>query len=273
MLTFSEAEIGRWAGEIFWPFLRVLALFAAAPGFNSPMIPARVKTALALLIAVVVAGNLNQSSPLDLSWAAAVLAVQQVLVGVAIGSAMQLTMAAMGFAGEFVGVQMGFGIASLFDPQSGFEVPVISDFFSLTGLVLFLALNGHLVLLGVLVKSFDVVPIVAGAGIAPGGWRALAAAGAVLFQMGVWLALPVIAVLLAAHLAVAIVSRVAPQFNVISIGFAVFMAVGIAAIVAVVPVFVPAVEHMIAAGLTLSGAVIGGPPGGPLGGPLGGAPR
>jgi flagellar biosynthetic protein FliR len=263
VLTVGEADLARWLGEFFWPFLRTLALFAAAPGFNSPAIPARAKLALAVVVALVIGAALKQSAPLELSWSAAVLAVEQVAVGLAIGFAMQLTLAAMALAGEFVGLQMGFGLGNVFDPQSGAVVPVMANFFSLTGLVLFLALNGHLVLIGVLLKSFEAVPIITGAGIAAGGWRALGGAGALLFQMGVWLAFPVIAILLAAHLAVAIVSRVAAQFNVISIGFAVFVWIGIAATVAVVPFFVPAVEHMIDAGMAVTAAVLGAPPGGP----------
>jgi flagellar biosynthetic protein FliR len=258
VLSVSDADLARWLGQFFWPFLRILALFAAAPGFSSVAIPARAKVALAFLIALVVGGTLPQAAPLDLSWNTAMLAVEQVLVGVAIGFAMQLTLAAMSLAGEFVGVQMGFGFASLYDIQSGFSVPVMSNFFGLVALLLFLALNGHLLLLGIVVKSFTVVPIAAGSGITGNGWRSLARAGAVLFQMGVWLALPVIAVLLAAHLAVGFVSRVAPQFNVMSVGFSVFMWVGIAAVVALIPFFVPAVEHIIEAGIDLAGTVLRG---------------
>lgn len=260
MLTIGSADIARWVGEFLWPLLRTLALFATAPGFGSATVPVRAKVALAFFVAVVLAATVKTSAPVDLSWTTVELAIEQVLVGIVLGFAMQLTLAAMAFAGEFVGVQMGFGFASLLDIQSGFEVPVMSNFFSLTGLVLFLALNGHLVLLGVLAKSFTIVPIAPGAGISLAGWRALARAGALLFQMGVWLALPVVAVLLAAHLTVAVVSRVAPQFNIMSLGFSLFMWVGIAAVLAVVPFFVPAVEHMIEAGLELTRAALQGPP-------------
>ena len=258
MLSVTDAQLAAWLGQFFWPFLRILALFATAPGFSSVAIPSRVKVALAFVVAVAIAGTIKQSAPLELSWATAVLAAEQVLVGLAIGFAMQLTLAAMGLAGEFVGIQMGFGFASMFDIQSGFQVPVMSNFFSLVALLLFVGLNGHLVLLGVLVKSFAVVPIAVDSGITADGWRSLARAGAVLFQMGVWLALPVIAVLLAVHLAVGFVSRVAPQFNVMSVGFSLFMWVGIAAVIALVPFFVPAVEHIIEAGLTLAGALLRG---------------
>jgi flagellar biosynthesis protein FliR len=256
VLSITDTELVRWLGEFFWPFLRTLALFAAAPGFSSMAVPTRVKVALAFVVAAILAPVIQHSAPLTLSWAAAVLVTEQIAVGLAIGFAMQLTLAAMAFAGDFIGVQMGFGFAGLLDAQNRFEVPVMSHFFGLVGLLLFLSLNGHLILLGVLVKSFDVVPISPEAGITVQGWHTLASAGALLFQMGVWLALPVIAILLAAQLAMALLSRVAPQINLMSVGFSVFMWVGIAATIAVLPFFVPAVEHMIAAGLKLGRAAI-----------------
>lgn len=258
MLGLDDADIARWLGQFVWPFLRILALFSVAPGFGSAALPARAKVAIAFVIAVVIAPTIAPAAPLALSWAAAVLAAQQVLVGLGIGFAMQLALAAMAFAGDFIGVQMGFGFAGLLDVQNRFEVPVVSDLFSLIGLVLFLTLNGHLILLGVLVRSFAIVPVAPGSGITGAGWRALARAGALLFQMGVWLALPVIAVLLAVHLGLAVVSRVAPQINIVSIGFALFMWVGIAATVALVPFLAPAVAHMIEVGRAAAGAALRG---------------
>jgi flagellar biosynthetic protein FliR len=259
VISISEADLTRWLGEFFWPFLRTAALFTAAPPFNSMAIPARAKIALAFIIACLLAATIKQSAPLVFAWSTLVLAVDQVLVGLAIGFAMQLTLAAVAFAGDFIGVQMGFGFAGLFDFQSRFEVPVMADFFGLVGLVLFLALNGHLVLLGVLVKSFELVPVGLGGGITPGGWHALAGTGVMLFQMGVWLALPVIAVLLAVQLALALVSRVTPQINLMSVGFSVFMWVGLAATIALLPFFVPAVEHVIETGLAAGTAALRGP--------------
>jgi flagellar biosynthetic protein FliR len=258
MVSFTDADIARWLGEFFWPFLRTLALFSAAPLFGAVAIPVRTRVAIAAVIAIVVGGMIGQSAPLTLSWAAMLLAVQQVLVGLAIGFAMQLALAAMALAGDFIGVQMGFGFAGLFDVQSRFQVPVMADLFNLVGLLMFITLNGHLLLLGVLVKSFSIVPIAAGRMMPALGWHAMAAAGGVLFQMGVWLALPVVAVLLAANLAVAVVSRVAPQINIMSVGFSLFMWVGLAATVALVPFFAPAVGHMIEAGLAAAGATLRG---------------
>jgi flagellar biosynthesis protein FliR len=256
VLTFSDADLFHWLGSFFWPFLRTLALLAAAPGFSSVAIPVRIKVALAFVIAWLLAATIQPSAPLTLSWASGLLVIEQIGVGLAIGFAMQLALGAMAFAGDLIGVQMGFGFAGLIDIQNRFEVPVMSDFFGLVGLLLFLALNGHLILLGVLVKSFEVVPIAPGSGIPAPGWHSLAGAGAILFQMGVWLALPVVAILLAAQLAMALVSRVTPQINLMSVGFSVFMWVGIAATIALLPFFVPAVEHMIEAGLKVGRAVL-----------------
>jgi flagellar biosynthetic protein FliR len=258
VLSLSNADITRWLGEFVWPFLRILALFSVAPGFSAAAIPARVKVAIAFVIAGLVAATIQHSVPLTLSWATLLVAVQQLLVGLAIGFAMQLTLAAMAFAGDFIGVQMGFGFASLLDAQNQFEVPVIADFFDLVGLVLFITLNGHLILLGVLVRSFAIVPVAPDSGITAAGWRVLIRAGALLFQMGVWLALPAIAVLLAVTLALAIISRAAPQINIMSVGFALFMWIGIAATFTLVPFFAPAVAHMINAGLTIAGAALQG---------------
>jgi flagellar biosynthetic protein FliR len=258
MLTLGSADIAHWLGAFIWPFLRILALFSVAPGFGSAAIPARVKVAIAFIIAWIVAALIKQTVPLTLSWTALAVAVQQVLVGLAIGFAMQLALAAMSFAGDFIGLQMGFGFAGLLDVQNRFEVPIIADLFGLIGLLLFLTLNGHLILLGVLVKSFAVVPVAPNSGITAAGWQALVRAGALLFQMGVWLALPVIAVLLAISLGLAVVSRVAPQINIISVGFALFMWIGIAATIALVPFLGPAVMHMIAVGLATAGAALRG---------------
>jgi flagellar biosynthetic protein FliR len=258
VLTVSDADLTRWLGEFFWPFLRTLALFSAAPAFSSTAIPVRAKVAFAVVLGCLIAGVIRQSAPLTLSWAALILGIEQVLVGIAIGLAMQLTLAAMAFAGDVIGLQMGFGFAGLLDFQSRFEVPVISDFFGLVGLLLFLALNGHLLLIGVLVKSFTVVPIALDSGIPTEGWHALAAAGARLFQLGVWLSLPVVAILVAVQLTVALVSRVAPQINLMSVGFSIFIWVGVAATIAALQLFAPAVEHMIDAGLKSGAAALSG---------------
>jgi flagellar biosynthesis protein FliR len=254
--SWSEAELLRWAGEFYWPFIRILALFATAPAFNGATVPIPLKVALAAVLALLVGSILDQPVPLDLTWRSLILTGEQIVVGLAMGFAMQLALAAMSVAGDFVGVQMGFGFATLLGVEDNFAVPVMSDFFGLVGLVLFLAFNGHLIVLGALVKSFTVVPVAVGASVPMSGWAALANAGAMLFEIGVFLALPVVAVILTMHLAVGTLSRAAPQINLMSVGFSLFLWVGIAVTITLVPFFPPAVEHMIEAGISLMTAVV-----------------
>ena len=139
-----------------------LALFAAAPAFNGATIPVPLKVALAAVLALLVGSIVDQPAPLDLTWRSVILTGEQIVVGLAMGFAMQLALAAMAVAGDFVGVQMGFGFATLLGVEGNFAVPVMSDFFGLVGLVLFLAFNGHLIMVGALVKSFAVIPVAVG---------------------------------------------------------------------------------------------------------------
>jgi len=251
MLALTDGDIAHWLGLLIWPLLRGLALFAFAPAFGSSAVPAPIKVALGLAVAAIIGGVAGPMAPLDLSWQTIVLVFEQILVGAAIGFAMRVTLSVMAFAGDLSGLQMGFGFATLLNPQVGVPMPAMADFFDLLGTVLFLAIGGHLLLIAALVKSFQIVPVAVSASIVPAGWGALAASGAALFQLGVILALPVVAVMLAINIAMAVVSRVAPQLNVMSVGFAVFLWSGIAATALLMPFVAPAVEHLIDVGLRL----------------------
>lgn len=258
MLALTDGDIAHWLGLLIWPLLRGLALFAFAPAFGSSAVPAPVKVALGLAVATVIGGVAGPMAPLDLSWQTIVLVFEQILVGAAIGFAMRVALSVMAFAGDLSGLQMGFGFATLLNPQVGVPMPAMADFFDLLGTVLFLAIGGHLLLIAALVKSFQIVPVVVTASIVPAGWGALAASGAALFQLGVILALPVVAVMLAINIAMAVVSRVAPQLNIMSVGFAVFLWTGIAATALLMPFVAPAVEHLVDVGLQLIEAALRG---------------
>ena len=251
MLAISDAQIAHWLGLLVWPLLRGLALFAFAPAFGSSAVPAPVKVALGLAIAAIIGGVAGPMAPLDLSWQTVALVIEQILVGVVIGFAMRVALSVMAFAGDLCGLQMGFGFATLLNPQVGVPMPALADFFDLLGTVLFLAIGGHLLLIAALVKSFQIVPVGIAASIVPAGWGALAASGAALFQLGIILALPVVAVMLAINIAMAVVSRVAPQLNIMSVGFAVFLWTGLASTALLMPFVLPTVEHLVEVGLRL----------------------
>jgi flagellar biosynthetic protein FliR len=251
VITFSTAEIEALVAAFLSPFLRILALMTTAPLFSHASVPVPLRVGLALAItAVVVVATPAAPFVSPLSAAGAVLVVQQVVVGLAIGLSMQLVFAAVTLAGDLIGLQMGLSFAAFVDPQNSTEAPVVGSFLSLVLMLVFLAINGHLALIAALVDSFRVMPI------GPGGWGALDAmrlvqAGTALFATGLSLALPVIGALLLVNLTLGVLTRTAPQLNLFAVGFPVTLAVGLVMLLLAMPFAVPALQQALERGLAI----------------------
>ena len=154
-MTISIEQITSWLGAFFWPFFRVAALFSVAPIFSSQTNPARVRVGLAVVVTLAIVPVLpTPPAVTPLSADGLLIIFQQILIGLAMGVALRIVFEAMANGGQVIGMLMGLGFASMNDPQHGVSVPVLSHFFTLFSTLLFLALNGHLVLLGVLIDSF-----------------------------------------------------------------------------------------------------------------------
>ncbi|MDA8455891.1 flagellar biosynthetic protein FliR [Acidovorax sp. GBBC 3334] len=235
MITFSEAQIMAWLSPVLWPFLRVLALFMVAPVFSMRSIPVRVKVGLAFLVAVCAQAALPDQPVISVNGRDAFGAVaQQVAVGLAIGFAVRLVFAAVELAGEVIGLQMGLNFASFFDPSTSGQVSAVGRFFGHMALLLFVVINGHLMVLMAVVKSFDTFPVDGNFMQALGQMR-MHDLGASLFSSALWIALPMIALLLFVNLALGVISRVAPQMNIYAVGFPVTLTVGLLGIAATLP--------------------------------------
>lgn len=224
-----------WLSPVLWPFLRVLALFTVAPVFSMRAIPVRVKIGLSLLVAVCAQAMLVDQPIISVNGREALGAVaQQVAVGMAIGFAVRLVFAAVELAGEMIGLQMGLNFASFFDPASGGQISAVGRFFSNMSLLLFIVINGHLMVLMAVVKSFERFP-------ADGNFlqslaqMRLYELGTSLFSSALWISLPMIALLLFVNLTLGIISRVAPQMNIYAVGFPVTLTVGLVGIAATLP--------------------------------------
>lgn len=235
MITFSEAQLVAWLSPILWPFLRVMAVFSVAPLFSMRVIPMRTKIGLAFLVALCAQAVLVNQPVIALNGPGALGAVaQQVAVGVAIGFAVRLVFTSVELAGEVIGLQMGLNFASFFDPASNAQVSAVARFFGNMAMLLFVVINGHLMVLMAVVKSFDSFP-------ADGNFlQALAQMrlhelGASLFSSALWIALPMVALLLFVNLTLGIISRVAPQMNIYAVGFPVTLTVGMLGIAATLP--------------------------------------
>ncbi|WP_313147328.1 flagellar biosynthetic protein FliR [Diaphorobacter nitroreducens] len=235
MITFTEAQIMAWLSPVLWPFLRVLALFTSAPVFSMRVIPVRTRIGLAFLVAVCAQAVLPEQPVISLnSREAAGAVVQQVGIGLAMGFAVRLVFAAVELAGEIIGLQMGLNFASFFDPASNAQVSAVARFFGNISMLLFVVINGHLMVLMAVVKSFDSFPV-GGNFLQAIGQMRLHELGASLFSSALWIALPMIALLLFVNLTLGIISRVAPQMNIYAVGFPVTLTVGMLGITATLP--------------------------------------
>lgn len=224
-----------WLSPVLWPFLRVLALFTSAPVFSMRVIPVRTRIGLAFLVAVCAQAVLPEQPVISLNSREAVGAVvQQVGIGLAMGFAVRLVFAAVELAGEIIGLQMGLNFASFFDPASNAQVSAVARFFGNISMLLFVVINGHLMVLMAVVKSFDSFPV-GGNFLQAIGQMRLHELGASLFSSALWIALPMIALLLFVNLTLGIISRVAPQMNIYAVGFPVTLTVGMLGITATLP--------------------------------------
>jgi flagellar biosynthetic protein FliR len=249
MITFSEAQVTAWLLPLLWPFLRVLALFSALPVLGTRMVPMRVRVALAFLVAFCAQPVLPSMPVVALdSSGALLLVVQQVAIGLTLGFAVRIVFAAVEFAGELIGLQMGLNFAGFFDPVTASAATATSRFFGTVVAWLFIVINGHLTVIAAVVKSFEAFPVgdrpfAFLSSLAPHTW------GAEVFSLGLWIALPLIAMLLFVNLVLGVISRVAQQMNVFAIGFPVTLGVGLLGVLLTLPLmqvpFTMALERML----------------------------
>jgi len=244
----TSEQLSLWMVSFLWPFVRMLALISTAPLFSEAAVPRSAKVGLAALLAMVIAPTLGPLPTVPLVSAAGFwILIQQVLVGAAMGFSMRLVFAMVQAAGEYAGLQMGLSFASFFDPTSGGQTMVLARLLNVIAMLIFLAIDGHLVLIMTLAESFRALPI-ADAPLAGGGWYLLALAGGQVISGGLMLALPLIAALLTLNLAMGILNRASPQFSVFSVGFPVTLLAGIGMLQLLMQYMAPFLEPRFAQG-------------------------
>ena len=235
MLTFNEADLLAWVSPLLWPFLRALALFTALPVLGTRSVPTRVRIGLAAFIALAAQPSLPPAAVVALdSPLAMLLVVQQLVIGLSLGFAVRLVFAAVEFAGELIGLQMGLNFAGFFDPLSAATATATSRFFGTMVAWLFIVANGHLLVVAALVQSFSAFPVgpepfAFVRTMLPHQW------GAEVFSTGLWIALPLVTLLLFVNLVLGAISRVAPQINIFAIGFPVTLGMGLLGMLLMMP--------------------------------------
>jgi flagellar biosynthetic protein FliR len=231
MISVTSAEINAWIVAFFFPLARILALLVTAPPFNNPSLSVRVRLLLGLAMAMAITPTLPNSPALDpASGLGLLILAQQILIGLAMGFVMRLVFSAIDLTGNLISNQMGLGFATAYDPQSASQTAVVSEFLGMLALLIFMAINGHLMVFATLAKSFSLLPI-GSAAPASSSWLNIANAGGVVFSSGLLLALPIVVALLITNIALGVLGRVAPQLNLMAIGFPITIALGFAVLI------------------------------------------
>ena len=244
-MLFTSNQIAAWAGYVFWPLVRILAVISTVPVLSHRSIPLRAKVAIGVAIALVLAPTIptpTMGSTLDAVFFETL--VRNILVGVALGFAIRVLFAGIELAGQMVGLQVGLSFGGFFNPEATDMDNPVANFVSLLVLLLFLAIDGHLMVLYGLRQSFEIFPI-AEASPRTLAFDAIAGLGAQVFSIALSISLPVLAVMLLINVVLGVMARVSPQLNLFAVGFPITLSAGMV----VLFLFVPHLEAPIRATL------------------------
>jgi len=235
MLTLGIEQIAVWLGSFFWPFVRISAMMMAAPVFGARMLPVRIRILMALSVSILTVPLLPAVPAVDpISLAASNILLQQILIGVATGFIIQMVFQSLVIAGEAIANGMGLGFARMVDPANGVQVPVISQFFVVLATLLFVILNGHLLLIELIVRSFQILPI-GESGLSLPAIKSVVNWAGQMFIGGLMISLPAVTALMVVNISMGVITRAAPQLNIFAVGFPLMILLGFIFLAATLP--------------------------------------
>jgi flagellar biosynthetic protein FliR len=232
-------------GALWWPFCRSMAMLAVAPALGDAVVPVPVRVLLSVVLAfLLLPMTKGAAMPDPFSLAGVVVMLEQAVIGGLIGLALQLTMAVMNMLGFVAASQVGFAMAQINDPINGQQSDVISALLGLVAILVFFAIDGHLVLVGVLAQSFRAWPVGAtiGSNAGPMLMQAVALNVGWVLSAAMLLSLPIVFSNLVVQFGLGFLNRVAPSLNLFSLGFSLVTLFGLTMLVQIVR-FVP--EHYV----------------------------
>lgn len=227
-------------------FLRISALLIMIPIIGETTVPLRVKGGLAILISLLVspAVRVDMSSlhAEEEIFTLAIAMIGEIMIGVVIGLITKIIFAGIQFAGEMIGIQIGFSIVNVIDPVTSTQVSIIAEFQYLIALLVYLAIDAHHTLIFAIVDSYRIV--------SPFSYhfsgslmKHILILSKELFVMAIKISAPIMAVLLFTNVALGVVARTVPQINVFIVGFPVQITVGLIVFGLTAPVFVLLVQR------------------------------
>ena len=205
--------------------MRVAGILTVIPIIGSRALPLMVKVGLTvgLSLALLPLANGVMIPPSGFQMAEGL--ASEFLIGLVLGLAVRIVFAGIDLAGEIMGTQMGLGVVQLFDPTAAQQIPVISQFLTLMSSMVFLSLNGHLLLVETVASSFSLVPPFSGTLTGPLVEDMLRLSRG-MFTFALKIAAPIMATMLLINLLLAILGRAVSQINVFLLSFPILTSVG-----------------------------------------------
>lgn len=210
---------------LFLASLRIGAFLLASPFFGGASVPVQARIVMAMLLGVAVVSNITVPAwqSFDSMMGFQVI-VTELAIGIGAGLILTIWFSAALLAGEKIAASAGLGFAAQIDPDSGGQTPVVSKIFSIFLTVLFLSWNGHLVVLRVMIDTYEFLPIGTVPNFAALIQGGISAFGSMFFAAAI-IMLPISGFLVAINLAVGVISRSSPQMNLFAVGFPISMIV------------------------------------------------
>jgi flagellar biosynthetic protein FliR len=200
-------------------FVRITGIFILAPVFGSKNVNKYIKAGLALIITYILfplAFNNTVIIPEHfLPYLFIVLG--ELIVGLIIGFVSSLVFSAIQMSGQLLDMQIGFGVINIIDPQSGGQVPLIGNFKYILALLIFLATNGHHVLLSALFASFKLIPVT-GVVVHTTLTEFIVKIVSGTFVIALKISMPILITLIITDIALGILARTMPQMNIFVVG-------------------------------------------------------
>jgi len=234
----------------FVAMIRPGAAFLAAPVFGSAAVPLQVRLILSLAVGIPAATAVTVAIPPGglVNVAGLLLVIGEVVLGLALGFALQIGFAAAMVAGEVISNAMGLGFASMQDPTSGHSSTAIGQFLNMLATAIFLATGGYLALIELVVGSFHTMP--------PGAsWLTADALGGfvrfggLMFAAGLCVALPVALALILVQIVMANITRSAPSLNLFAVGIPATVLAGVLLLGVATPTMSGAIDDALRAAL------------------------
>lgn len=238
--------------------LRPGAALLAAPMFGSANVPVQLRLLLAVAIGLPMTANGAVVLPADglISMAGFALIAGEIVLGLAIGFTLQMALGAALIAGETISNTMGLGFAMMVDPLSGRMNTAVGQLLALLATALFLAADGHLMLIASIAQSYAAFPV-GDAGPDRNAIGAIIAFGSAMFQAGLSIALPVGFALVLVQLVMGVIGRSAPALNLFSVGLPATLLLGIILLAMAVPSMADALAVIFGDALDLARRVAG----------------